>query len=50
MRHPTYLHQNRHGMYYFRARTPAGRRRRHPELPIAVKASFGTKTHRFDQI
>jgi hypothetical protein len=46
MRHPTYLHCSCHGVYYFRARTPAGLRRLHPELPIEVKTSFGTKNLR----
>jgi hypothetical protein len=47
MRHPTYLHCSRHGVYYFRARTPHALRQRHPELAAEVKASLGSKNRRF---
>ena len=47
MRHPAYLHQSRHGVYYFRARTPLYLRQRHPELPAETKASLGSKNRRF---
>jgi hypothetical protein len=42
MRHPTYLQYSRHGVYYFRARTPVTLRQRLPELPAEVKAPVST--------
>lgn len=47
MRHSTYLVQSRHGVFYFRARTPLHLRQRHPELPAETKASLGSKNRRF---
>ena len=48
MRHPTYRQKDRHGTFYFRARTPSYLRQRHPHLPAETKASLGSTSRMLD--
>lgn len=50
MRHPSYLQRDRHGTWYFRARTPVHIRRAQPALPAEVRVSTGTKSGRVARV